>query len=74
MVKVRDQDRHAGRTDGGRAAQQPKPPWPGLQNFTRINRKQSHRPAEQHPEQIQRDRSKDDFTFPDIVKPRQDGF
>ena len=41
--------------------QQAQSPRPGMQNFARVNRKQRHRSAQHHREQVQRDRAQDEL-------------
>ena len=56
----RQQQRHA---DGARrrhAAQQAEAPRPDLQDVARVDRQQRHRAAEQHGEEVERDRAEDD--------------
>src|SRR5439155_25833034 len=61
---IRQQEGHDGSPCPGRSPQQPQSPRSSAQNLSRINGKQSHSPAQQDSEQIQRNRTKDQFMRP----------
>ena len=60
-----------GRAHAGSAAQETEAPRPGMKNRPRINRQQGHRAAQQHGEQVERDRTENQFFMPDVVESRE---
>ena len=60
------------RADGRTGAEQAKPPRSDFQDVARIDREQRGRAAEQHREEIERDRAEHDLLVPDVAEAGDD--
>lgn len=69
----REEYRNRDGPDPRTGAQQTQPDRANLQYIPRIDRQQRRRPAEQNGEEIERNRAQNDFLFPDIFEPGEDG-
>ena len=69
--KRRDDRQHDECANAGRRAQQAKPLFTNFQYVPRIDRQQRHGAAQQHSEQIQRDRAQHNFLIEHIFEPAQ---
>ena len=65
-------ERHEQRPHGGRRAEPAQPGRTHVQDVLGVHRKERHRAADQHGEQVERDRGEEDRGAPDEVEPGED--